>query len=276
MFFQKKFYVLFVVLFIFSACGGGSSSSPIPSGPTVTVTLSGTVTYDSIPFKNTNTAILDYNNITQKKVRGAVVEVISSTGTVLGRTNTDNNGAYSLSVTGELVKVRVSARLYKATASGQSSWDFRVKDNTAGNALYVMDGSLAYLGENSTQIRNLNAPSGWSGSSYSSNRTAGPFAILDVVYDAIAKVTSAQSNAVFPALDIFWSKNNTTTSGANSDGHIGTSHYDNTALYILGKENVDTDEYDTGVVAHEWGHYYEAKFSRSDSTGGPHGGTDLL
>lgn len=42
------------------------------------------------------------------------------------------------------------------------------------------------------------------------------------------------------------------------------------AIYLLGAENVDTDEYDESVVAHEWGHYYQAVFSRNDSLGGSH------
>jgi hypothetical protein len=47
-------------------------------------------------------------------------------------------------------------------------------------------------------------------------------------------------------------------------------------LFILGAANSDTDEYDTAVVGHEWGHYYEDKFSRSDSIGGSHSGSAML
>ena len=244
---------------------------------TRTVTLLGTVTYDSVPFQSSSSAKLDYNNISQKIVRGALVEVLNSAGTVIGTTSTDASGAYSLSVTGTTVKVRISAKLYKAVSSGQSSWDFQVQDNTNSNALYVMEGSLASLGSNSTQTRTLNAPSGWDGSSYSSTRVAGPFAILDVVYQAIQLVTSAQSDAVFAPLNIFWSKDNiSSTSKVPSLGQILTSHFDGTSLYILGKENSDTDEYDKAIVAHEWGHYYEANFSRADNIGGGHGNGDML
>ena len=34
--------------------------------------------------------------------------------------------------------------------------------------------------------------------------------------------------------------------------------------------NGDTDEYDSHVIAHEFGHYFEDRFSRSDSIGGEH------
>ena len=75
-----------------------------------------------------------------------------------------------------------------------------------------------------------------------------------------------------PQLLINWSINNRPTSGDQTQGEIVTSHYDSgdKQLYILGKEDVDTDEYDDHVLAHEWGHYFEANFSRSDSLGEEH------
>src|SRR5690606_9356664 len=48
------------------------------------------------------------------------------------------------------------------------------------------------------------------------------------------------------------------------------------AIYLLGAEGKDTDEYDRHVIAHEWGHYFEHNFSRSDSIGGPHTRHDQL
>ena len=48
------------------------------------------------------------------------------------------------------------------------------------------------------------------------------------------------------------------------------------AIYILGQANADTDEYDSHVVAHEFGHYLQWAVSRDDSVGGPHGANDRL
>jgi len=241
------------------------------------VTLSGKVTYDFVPFISGGKSGLDYNNIVKKPVRGAVVEIVDDFGQTVGTTSTDANGNYSFKVKETKVKVRVLAQLYKKVSNGKSSWDFQVKDNTNSNSLYGMEGSLASLGSNSTQTRNLNASSGWTGNSYGRTRVAAPFAILDVIYKAVQKVTSAQSDAVFDPLNIFWSKNNISSTSENIEiGEIITSHYNGTALYILGKEDSDTDEYDSAIIAHEWGHYYEAKFSRSDSIGGMHSGGDIL
>lgn len=290
-----NFYFLLIVIFVFTACGGNivmeevnatspSSSSAseevnTPSSSSSSsvnkVALSGKVTYDFVPFASNDG--LDYNNIERRPIRGAVVEAVDSNGSTIATTTSDSRGLYSMSIAkSQTVKIRVSAKLYKAVATGKSSWDFEVRDNTNANALYVMDGSLTSVGTGTTQTRNLNASSGWDGSSYSSTRTAASFSILDVVYQAMQKIISAQNDAVFPPLNIFWSKNNISANGDKGLGQITTSHYDGTSLYILGKENSDTDEYDVAVVAHEWSHYYEAQFSRSDSPGGSHGSDDML
>ena len=60
-----------------------------------------------------------------------------------------------------------------------------------------------------------------------------------------------------------------------AQGQIGTTSFVPAtqrarSIYVLGKENVDTDEYDASVIAHEWGHYYQSAFSRDDSPGGSH------
>jgi len=277
-----KHYILLLTILVLVGCGDVTTESEPITGEmqmkVTTVTLSGSVTYDAVPFKSGGGSGLDYNNITKKPVRGAIVEIVNGSGSVLKTTTTDENGAYAVEVTGTNVKVRVSAKLYKAPILGQSSWDFQVKDNTNSNALYAMEGSLAGLGSNDTQIRNLNAPSGWGGSAYIDTRVAGPFAILDVVYSAIDKLTAVEKDIVFPPLNIFWSKNNVPLSGNKSLGQIGTSHYNfvENAFYILGSENSDTDEYDSAVVAHEWSHYYEYNFSRTDTIGGPHATGDRL
>jgi len=44
----------------------------------------------------------------------------------------------------------------------------------------------------------------------------------------------------------------------------------------LGLADTDTDEYDTHIIVHEWGHYFEDQMSRSDSIGGQHSGGQKL
>ena len=103
-----------------------------------------------------------------------------------------------------------------------------------------------------------------------------PFAISDSALQAAEAFLAVDPNLKLPALDINWSPNNVPSGGATSKGKIGTSHWDGTALYILGAEDNDADEYDDHVIVHEWGHYFEDMVSRSDSIGGSHGNGDVL
>jgi hypothetical protein len=90
---------------------------------------------------------------------------------------------------------------------------------------------------------------------------------------AIQAIVAERPNEVFLPLDAFWSVNNTLTSELNIDtGELTASFYrpDIDSLFLLGDAGVDTEEFDDHVVMHEWGHYFEDAFSRSDSIGGPH------
>jgi len=168
-----------------------------------------------------------------------------------------------------------------------AQWNVRVVDNTSSGALYSLQGAISNSGTvNST--RNLNAASGWGGSSYTSTRAAAPFAILAPIYESIQRVVAVDSDVIFPAIDFNWSVSNRAGMNSNvsfavniANGDIGTSSYisssnGNRRILILGDEENDTDEYDEHVVIHEWGHYFEDQLSRSDSIGGPHGQGDRL
>jgi len=77
---------------------------------------------------------------------------------------------------------------------------------------------------------------------------------------------------------VYWSSANSTASGNVTKGEISTSHFraEGTmpGLFILGKADVDTDEFDQGVIGHEFGHYLQAHLSYDDSPGGNHSYVD--
>ena len=313
---------LLFVIALLAACGGGGGGSdsngptlnippqtpapsptieptPVPTveptpAPTPTpistpgpsqVSISGTVTYDFVPYDTFNFNGLNYDAITAEPLRGVTVEAVDGLNTVLATTQTSETGEYSLVVEQNTpVLIRVKAELLNTGAL--PNWEFRVGDNTNGNALYTMQGSLTSSGtENS--IRNLNAPSGWTGSGYGEPRVAGPFAILDSIYIALQRVLEVAPDIDFPEADIRWSVLNRAATGANDlkneeEGLIGTSFFRRTSnpltreIFILGDENNDTDEYDRSIVLHEFTHYFEDAISRSDSIGGSHTLTQSL
>lgn len=282
---------------LLGACSGGGGNSggdtvsfvpPVPpppvAPPPVTppppapgangdVTVSGKITFDRVPF-NTATNGLDYAATTQSPAPGITVEAQSAAGAVLASSVTDANGDYSFTVSSN-TNLRVVAKAEMAQSSG-AQWDVQVIDNTSSNALYQIAGSIATSGS-SDSTRNLNAGSGWGGSSYTSTRAAAPFAILAPIYTSMQKIVAVDPDVVFPPARFNWSVNNRAANGNLANGEIGTSSYrGNGQIFILGDANQDTDEYDTHVVVHEWGHYFEDQLSRSDSIGGPHSGGQRL
>jgi hypothetical protein len=240
------------------------------------VTVSGAATFDFVPATSQG---LNYNATQARPIRGATVEIISGAN-VLATTKTDATGAYSVNVgPNTSAFVRVKAELVQ---SGSPSFDFRVVDNTNNNVLYALDGPTFNTGT-AASTRNVHAASGWGGSSYTGPRSAAPFSILDAVYVAVQGVLAADATAAFPPLRVHWSTANRPTLPVGgvpdpSTGEIGTSFYSPSrgGIFLLGAANDDTEEYDRHVILHEWGHYFEEEFSRSDNFGGPHTYGDRL
>ena len=253
-----------------------SKSGPSSCDPTNEINVSGTLTYERVPH-NAGTSGLDYASIASSPIKGAVVEVIcGAEGFVYDSGVTDASGTYTLKASNGVENyVRVKAQLLDTTAPG--TWNFKVVDNTSGGALYVMD-TTPFTAVADVTVNDFIADSGWGGAAYTGPRVAAPFAILDSVYDSFQEVLAIDANALFPALNINWSTLNALVSGDKTIGEIGTSHYDPATgeIYILGDEDVDTDEYDKSVIIHEWAHYFEDQLSRTDSIGGAHNIGDTL
>ncbi|CAM3634894.1 hypothetical protein [Litorimonas haliclonae] len=261
------------------ACGGGGGGSSVvtPPPPASSVTISGTITYDRVPF-NTSTNGLDYSSTRQEPVRGAIIELLDASNAVVASSVTGDDGSYSFADIDADTDVRVSTKAQLLSTTG-SEYDIQVVDNTSSNALYTLNGSLVSSGT-ADSTRNLNASSGWGGTSYTSTRAAAPFAILDNLYEFVTTYQAVDPDIDFPMLNVYWSVNNRAASGDVTAGEIGTSNYTRfngvPTLSILGDENNDTDEYDSHVIVHEAAHYFEDQISRSDSIGGAHGGGDRL
>jgi hypothetical protein len=276
---------------LLSACGGGGGGGG--SQPPANVTISGQITFDRIPLDTVIGNGLNPAGVVQAPARQVTVQAIGSTGTALAEGTTDTAGNYALTVPANTnVFIRARAEMIKTGAA--PTWNFTVRNNTTvgtNDALYAIDGNAATSGTaNST--RNLNAPSGFGVNSYTGERAAAPFAILDTVFRAKELILTAAPSTEFPELRLFWSDDNRPVANrlCYDDGEIGTSSYvvrgpppldvDECGqliaegIYILGDFAAgagDTDEFDQSVVAHEFGHYFEDRFARSDSIGGVHG-----
>jgi hypothetical protein len=266
--------VLVMAATALTACGGGGGGG---GGDIETVTLSGRVTYDRVPFGTGADAGLDYANVSQQPVRQAVVQLVASLGGgVLASGNTDDNGNYSFSApANSSAFVRVRAQSVRTSAPTRN---IQVKDNTgSGLPVYVLDGSVFNTGT-ANGTRNLHAASGWGGSGYSGVRAAAPFAILDSMVAAVDFVLQQGSATTsLPPLDVYWSALNVPFAGDVTQGEISTTRYRGfvsqgvpAGIDVLGAEDIDTDEYDQHVMVHEFQHFLEDSITRSESPGGSH------
>lgn len=270
------------LLALLVACGGGGGGGGAqpPETPAATVTVSGAAEYESVP-NDTTSGALNYNVRSWRPIRGATVDLVNSaSGATLASTTTSDSGSYSFTVANPngIVLVRVRAEIKRP---GSDGWDVTVRDNTNADALYVVDSET--FTPAASETRAVRAASGWGGSGYTGPRSAAPFAILDVAWRAVQALRGAVPATALPPLQMFWSRNNLPT-GGNTEaelaaGRIGTTFYMLDArhrIYVLGAENTDTDEYDSSVVAHEFGHYVVGALGRDDSIGGDHNGSDRL
>jgi hypothetical protein len=250
--------------------GGNTGGDGGVTGP---VTLSGRVSYDFVPAvfsPVTGTGTLQFANASEKPARSVVVEVRQGA-TTLATTETDAQGLYLVTVTPVTTGPVTIVALAQTTTP-----PIQVEDNTDGNAIWGIGTSLTLT--SSSVVRNLHATHGWTGSTYDpTRRTAAPFAILDSMYTA-SRAFMAVRSVTFPPLKVNWSPNNVPQGGDKAQGFISTSHFAfaDREIYVLGKVLADADEFDSHVIVHEWGHYFEANLSRSDSPGGPHQAGDKL
>ena len=248
------------------------------------VSVAGRLTYE-FPPPTTSCRDLNFSAVQIRPVRRVTVQLIdAANGSVLATTATDDDGNYAFGNidAGTDVRVRVRAELKRTGAPG---WDVEVRDNvdTSPNPpplpqrpLYVVQFPVFNTGSTNIVDADFTATTGWNSAtrSYTGERAAAPLAILDQVYSGIQAILAVRPTALFEPLDAFWSVNNTLTSPTDIDaGELSASFYRGgsvSQLFLLGNASVDTEEFDDHVVMHEWGHYFEDNFSRSDSIGGAH------
>jgi hypothetical protein len=230
--------------------------------------ISGHLSYEFVPYKLQGDG-LDYARTEARPIRGArVVLLEAGNETPLLETTSAPDGHFSFAWKGPTsVKVWVYAETKEPSIV--------VEDNTSKDAIYVLESATVDVATQDTL--DVVAKSGWTGSSYGAARQSAPFSLLDAAFTAAQRFLSeATPPPVFPPLKINWSVDNRPESGDPALGQIDTSNWDGEEIYVLGKADVDTDEFDTHVIVHEWGHSFEDHVARSDSPGGSHGYGDVL
>lgn len=258
-----------VVLLWLAACGGGGDDNGnIPPPPSGSVDVGGTVRFERVPFQAVAGGGLDYAHPVLQPARGVVVRALDAgTQAVLATGTTSENGLYSLAVPDDTsIVVQVVARLQQGSAQSAPRWDVRVQNGLAATTQFTH--TTAPFDSSGGQ-RDIDIPTGISASgAVTGTRASGPFAILDTIYTAIQALRTVEPDAALPTLLVDW--------GSQTIGTYFASDGTRQWIALNWKLNEDTEEFDQHVIAHEFGHFLEHNFSRSDSGGGDHALGDRL
>jgi len=243
------------------ASGASVAISVDPGGM---VSITGVVRYARVPFKSVSPFGLDYANPVMRPARAVRVQAIdATTQAILATGITTITGSYTMQVpAGINVAIQAIARTEDPASS---RWNIWVQDGTSSSASPYSYTSATFV--SSPQPQQIDIPLGIDSTGAATGvRASGPFAIIDTVYTVISAVLGV-ANPTFPPLYLNWNSQNTGTFFSTS----GVRH-----INLQGNLTEDTDEFDQHVVAHEFSHYLEDSFSRSDSRGGSHGLGDRL
>ncbi|MDF1701575.1 MAG: hypothetical protein P1V36_10515, partial [Planctomycetota bacterium] len=224
--------------------------------------VDGTLQYQFVPhrlYNQAGTAVqtsgLDFPNTQTRDLAAIRVQLVRvSDQTVLASTASAADGTYSFDMN---VAVPTVIRVLSRSHAGPV---IQVVDNNNGNALWAMD-SAPFTINGTRHTIDLTATTGWGGASYTGPRLAAPFSIFSTLWGATQRIlASVAPQPVFPDLQVNWSPGN----------NQAAAFWNGSFIMLRGADGVNTDEFDTHVLVHEWGHYFETSFSRSDSPGGQH------
>ncbi|HNC01228.1 MAG TPA: hypothetical protein PLS71_23495 [Leptospiraceae bacterium] len=234
------------------------------------VNVSGTITYEHIPV-NTSTKTLDTTGKTERPARGITVRVLDSSSNTVASTTTDSSGKYTITGANVSSSTFTVAAVAEMVKTSSPTYNFKVVNTVASGSI----GTTYAVASASTSVSSCSSSCTVNVTALDSNRGNGPFSILDVVYIAIQKVLTADSNTTFPPLNLRWTSTSTTGSFFTTSSSTCGSGVSN-CITLLGNRSGDSDEFDRHVIAHEFTHYLESALSRSDSVGGSHSTNDTL
>ena len=284
---RTLFWVM--VPLLFSSCGGGGGGGD-GGGTSVTpeqamcstnqtfspaTTVSGTAVYYYRPT-HASTHILSGNPVSDT-IAGAEVVVKDAAGNVVQCSNVDSSGNISLTLPRSAASYTVSVNSRASNSLLKAS----VLSDINSNVYYSISKSITLDGSSATH--NLGQITAYARQSESSAMEGAAFNILKKIYQANAYIRTqiSQSSWVAEKVTVYWK------AGFNPYSYYGFANSPlsfyvsgERKLYILGGLNgdvktSDTDHFDNSVILHEYGHFLEDVYSKSDSPGGSHNGNSI-
>lgn len=287
--------LLLPVVFALISCsnrgGRGDQSSVVPTAAetancldvrsyTDTLTISGNATYEYRPVNTTSTNQGVIYGLSGNPVPAVIpfaeIEVLNSNGDNIQCGNTDANGNFSIQVSKNTgaVRIRVLSRAFN------SKIKLSVLEDIHLNIPYAIEATAAADSSDVTGLQLVAKAR----QSESSKIEGGAFHILASIYKANQYIRTQTNDANFVAekVSVFWK------AGFNPYSYFGypnnlLSFYKpgERKLFILGGKDgnvnqIDTDHFDTSVVLHEYGHFLEDVYGKTDSPGGYHNGDAVI
>ncbi|MEW6609697.1 MAG: hypothetical protein AB1414_20005, partial [bacterium] len=220
--------------------------------------VSGTFMYQDRPYTINGFNFGEY----YEPIRYALVHVIevdSGTITVIGTCSTDILGQFDFTIdnnidTGTETPGRdIAVRCYSCSYSDEHDYPqihaSNVKD--LNSTVYKIESDIGYNWEGGNlNIGTIKEPSG---------TESAAFNILDVITSGYKWASDVIFPNNPPQVEVYW------PNGAN----ISYYNPNNDSIYILGDTN-DPDQYDDGVILHEYGHFLMDQYSYDHSPGGDH------
>jgi len=249
---------------------------------TSSVTISGTATFQARTIDTSlvgpNRGLLSVG--TSQPIRSSEIIVKDQNGSIIQCAETANDGSFSLQVP----STSNTYTLYVNSRSQNSKLNASVIVCPETHKLYSI--SKSFVADISKSIGTLNA------SATSGNIDGGAFNILEQLLKSNEYLRTQVSTCtnidpgcsnftVAPKVSIYWEK------GFNPNSYFGStsgsSFYipNQRRLFILGGisgdvNQSDTDHFDNSVIIHEYAHFLEDVFTKSDSPGGPHDGMHII
>lgn len=209
--------------------------------------------------------------VTGGPIAYAEVQVLNQSQNIIQCAQTGANGEISFTVPKNLtgLTLRVNSR------ADNNFLKTSILNNPTEDLFYSLAINFNSGSANSLTLPTLTASAG---------ATGGAFNILANVLRANEALRFfSPSFTVAPKSIVYWTK------GFNPYVYTGGSSNDGVSFYILGSgrlyilggingdvDSSDHDHFDDAIISHEYGHFIEDAFSKTDSPGGIHNGNNII
>lgn len=257
------------------------------------VTLTGTANFESRPVTTSGLGAVG----AAQAIRYAEVEVLDSSGNIIQCGNTNASGALVAVDLTSALQIPKTAGDYTLRVNSRalnSKIQVSVVNNPTQNTVYSVTGNFSLAGNETIKAVTITtAPA-------TGTLEGGAFNLLSQIYLAnnflrtnggctglpAGETAACQAFTVAPKIKVFWAPGvdpGTSYLGLTYaiSAYLRTADANTKGLYILGGKNgdfdcTDTDHFDNSVILHEYGHFLEEFFAKSDSPGGSHTGNNII